>query len=129
MTGPTSNLTRGRRAEALAASCIEERGLSIIERNWRRPEAEIDLVARDADGTVVFVEVRSRTGELYGHPLESIGRTKRRRIVAAAQLFLSEVPLPATGYRFDVVSVLFDPTEANPPKVEYVPAAFTLDDL
>ena len=56
----------GRRAEDLAAAELERLGLRIVARNWRRPEGELDIVADD-DGTCVFVEVRSRTGEEHGH--------------------------------------------------------------
>ena len=58
----------GRRAEDLAAAHLEPLGLRIVARNWRRgPKGELDIVADD-DGTCVFVEVRSRTGEDAGPP-------------------------------------------------------------
>ena len=123
-----STTTKGRQAEDLAAACLEKAGLAIVVRNWRRPEAELDLVAKASDGTLVFVEVRSRTGELFGHPLESVGRTKRRRVVSAARLYLTEAP-PAAGYRFDVVSILFDPAGEREPEVMHLAEAFDLDDL
>jgi len=131
MTGASRRLsttTRGRQAEELAVSCLSKAGLTIVARNWRRPEAELDVVARTSDGTLVFVEVRSRTGELFGHPLESVGRTKRRRVVSAARLYLAESP-PAAGYRFDVVSILFDPAGEREPEVVHLPEAFDLGDL
>lgn len=117
---------RGRRAEALAARALESQGLTVLHRNWRRPEGEIDLVARTPDGVVVFVEVRSRTGALWGHPLESIGPRKRRQIVGAARLFLTEADAPATGYRFDVVGVTFSSNPDGEPLVEHIPDAFQI---
>src|SRR6187551_1031965 len=84
----------GRRAETLAAACLEARGLRILVRNWRitgREGAEIDIVADD-HGTCVFVEVRSRTGDSRGHPLESITVQKRAQVVRAARLFLATEP-------------------------------------
>jgi len=129
LTGPSSTTSKGRRAEALAALCLERAGLVVVARNWRRPEGELDLIAKEADGTLIFVEVRSRTGTSFGHPLETIGRTKRRRVVNAARLFLAEGPTGASGYRFDVVSVLFDAEGEREPEVTHLADAFTLDDL
>ena len=114
----------GRRAEALAAELLERRGFRIVERNWRRPEGELDLVADD-HGTCVFVEVRSRTGVKQGDPLESITPRKRARVIRAARLYLDTQPVSATGYRFDVVGVTF-PEDGGDPRLSYVAAAFEL---
>ena len=114
----------GRRAEDLAAAFLEAAGLRIVARNWRRPEGELDVVAAADDGTCIFVEVRSRTGASLGHPLESITAEKRRRVIRAARLYLSEAGTPATGYRFDVVAITFDPEGRDEPELLYVPNAF-----
>jgi len=113
----------GRRAEDLAAGLLERAGLRIVERNWRRPEGELDIVADDA-GTCVFVEVRSRTGDEMGHPLESITPRKRARIIRAARLYLDEHPTPAAAYRFDVVAVTFSIEDGTEPDIIHIPAAF-----
>jgi putative endonuclease len=113
----------GRRAEELAAAFLERAGLRVVERNWRRPEGELDLVADDG-GTCVFVEVRSRTGAALGHPLESITVEKRRRVIRSARLYLAETPTPAAGYRFDVVAVTFDPEGEGEPELVHIPNAF-----
>jgi putative endonuclease len=113
----------GRRAEDLACACLEARGLRIVVRNWRRPEGEIDVVADDG-GTCVFVEVRSRTGEERGHPLETVTPRKRAQVIRAARLYLAhEAPAAAAGYRFDVVGVTFF-ADGRPPDVSYVANAF-----
>jgi putative endonuclease len=113
---------RGRRAEELAARLLEQRGLTIVARNWRRPEGEIDLVADDG-GVCVFVEVRSRTGQAQGHPLEAISPRKRARVIRAARLYLDAGAPPASGYRFDAVGVTFPEGEGEP-VLDYVPNAF-----
>ena len=109
----------------MAARLLEARGMRVRERNWRRPEGEIDLVASDSDGTWVFCEVRSRTGESTGDPLETIGARKRARVIRAARLYLAlaEPPISATGFRFDVVAVTFF-ADGSPPRMVHVPAAF-----
>jgi putative endonuclease len=116
----------GQRAEALASELLERRGLRIVARNWRRPEGELDLVADDG-GTCVFVEVRSRTGEERGHPLESITPQKRARIIRAARLYIDSAEAPASGYRFDVVGVTFPADgDGGEPVLVYIPDAFDL---
>jgi putative endonuclease len=113
----------GRHAEELAAAFLERAGLRVVVRNWRRPEGELDIVADDA-GTCVFVEVRSRTGEAQGHPLESITPRKQAQVIRAARLYLSETPTPATAYRFDVVAITFDPEGQAEPVLVHIPNAF-----
>jgi putative endonuclease len=112
----------GAQAEALAARLLEERGLRILERNWRRPQGEVDLIAADG-GILVFVEVRSRTGEDHGHPLETINARKRQRVVRAARLYLQEYSGAANEFRFDVVGITF-PKGGGSPALLHIEDAF-----
>ncbi len=112
-----------RRAEALAAQYLDERGYAITARNWRRPEAEIDLVVA-RDGLCIFVEVRSRTGTERGHPLETVTASKRARVLRAARLYLDEEKPSATAYRFDVIGVTFPVDEMGAPEIVHVEDAF-----
>jgi putative endonuclease len=99
----------GRRAESLAAAQLEAAGLRIVARNWRvtgREGGELDIVA-DENGTCVFVEVRSRSGDEQGHALETITAPKRAHIIRAARLYLATEEPEAAGYRFDVVAITF----------------------
>ena len=114
----------GRAAENLAAELLESKGLRILARNWRRPEGELDIVADDR-GVCVFVEVRSRTGTLRGHALETVDARKRAQVVRAARLYLDAEPTSATAFRFDVIGVTFDET-GGAPEVVHVPDAFDL---
>jgi putative endonuclease len=97
----------GDAAEDRALAHLRARGLQLLARNYRTPGrggGEIDLVMREPDGTVVFVEVRQRASDAYGGAAASIGHVKRRRIVFAARHFLLRLPaLPPC--RFDVVTV------------------------
>jgi putative endonuclease len=119
---PRPSAVAGHRAENLAAARLVTGGMRIVARNWRRPEAELDIVADDG-GTCVFVEVRSRTGEDHGHPLEAITPQKRARVIRAARLYLDEEKPAAGGYRFDVVAVTFW-NDGREPDVVHVPNAF-----
>jgi putative endonuclease len=115
----------GRRAEALAADLLQRAGMRIVARNWRQPGGEIDLVVDDG-GVCVFVEVRARTGEEHGHPLEAVSLHKQRRVIRAARLYLASGALPcapAGGFRFDVVGVLF-PSDGTEPQLHHIPNAF-----
>lgn len=100
----------GDAAEARALAALRARGLTLVERNYRvarGPSArggEIDLVMREADGTLVFVEVRARAGRGFGGAAASVGFTKRRSLVFAAQCYLQRFASPPPC-RFDVVAL------------------------
>ena len=123
----TGRSDQGARAEELAEAYLAERGFRTIARNWRRPEGELDIVAFDGT-TCVFVEVRSRTGEEFGHPLEAVTARKRAQVIRAARLFLDSESVTAEGFRFDVVGVLFTPDDAEPPVCTHVADAFRIGD-
>lgn len=94
-------------AEDAALQHLLAAGLMLVRRNYRPPgrgRADIDLVMREPGGTLVFVEVRSRSGNRHGSAAASIDAFKRRRLVQAAQHFLLRYrQWPAC--RFDVVSI------------------------
>jgi len=86
-----STRAQGQAAEDRALAHLQGAGLRLLERNYRTPGrggGEIDLVMRAPDGTVVFVEVRSRASRAWGGAGASIGAAKQRRIVFAARHFL-----------------------------------------
>ncbi len=85
---PSPGTAAGAAAEALAAAFLEAHGLSVLARNFRCRGGEIDLVCADGD-TLVFVEVRLRSGERFGGAAYSIGVHKQRRIVLAARHYLN----------------------------------------
>ncbi|MDZ4693794.1 MAG: YraN family protein [Deltaproteobacteria bacterium] len=119
------HLETGRLAEAIAASWLQDQGMALLERNWRRPQAEIDLVMRDGE-TCVFVEVRSRTGNEHGDPLESVDARKRAHLVRGARLYIHEVQPADRYFRFDVVGVVF-PCDHMAPRIEHIEDAFRVD--
>ena len=98
---------RGNAAEDQALAHLQAAGLQLAVRNYRTPGrggGEIDLVMRDRDGTLVFVEVRSRTHGGFGGAGASISATKQQRIIFAARHYLMRLPSPPPC-RFDVVLV------------------------
>lgn len=83
-------MNRGAAAEALAAEFLQARGLTIIERNYRCRGGEIDLIARDGE-TLIFVEVRLRSGAAFGGAAASINAAKRKRLGFAASHYLGRL--------------------------------------
>jgi len=107
----------GARAEDLCAQLLRRAGLRILARNWRCRHGEIDLVAEDG-GTLVFAEVRLRRSERYGGAAESVTGAKRRRLLAAARLYLAG--RKEVNCRFDVL--LLD--GAQEPAIQWIRDAF-----
>lgn len=100
----------GRRGEDLAVSFLEGEGLEVLDRNWRDgPRGELDVVAHDrAQGTLVFVEVRTRRGALRGTALESVDARKVARLRKLVPAWLDAHDLHGK-VRLDVVAVQVDP--------------------
>lgn len=107
---PSARKAAGDAAEALALDHLRAQGLALVERNYRvahGPRArggEIDLILRERDGTLVFVEVRARRTTSHGGAAASIGVAKQRAIVFAAQHYLLRHARPPPC-RFDVVAI------------------------
>ena len=94
---------RGRHAEDLAADFLRQRGLELVERNYRCRFGEIDLIARDG-ATLVFVEVRLRASAAFGGAAASITGAKRGKLLRAARHYLAgSARMPAC--RFDALLV------------------------
>ena len=97
----------GRYGEDLAAEHLTGLGLEVLDRNWRCPQGELDLVVRDRDGTIVFVEVKTRSGTGFGAPSEAVGRRKAAKVRQVACCWLQERrPSGRADLRFDVVSIV-----------------------
>lgn len=97
----------GDAAEDRALAHLVASGLKLLARNYRTPGrggGEIDLVMRDAGGTLVFVEVRQRAGRAFGGAAASVSHAKQRRIIFAARHYLMRLA-QQPPCRFDVVSV------------------------
>jgi len=95
----------GRAGEDLAAQWYAARGYELVARNWRTPEGELDLVVRRGR-LVAFVEVKARTDDRFGAPVEAVMATKQARIRRLAGAWLRENGGRGFRTRFDVVSVL-----------------------
>lgn len=108
--------------EELAAQHLVAAGMQLLDRNWRCREGELDVVARDRDGTIVFCEVKTRSSTAFGDPAEAVGQAKARRLRRLAGRWLEQHPGGGVPLRFDVVTVVRQRGEA--PVVRHLRSAF-----
>jgi putative endonuclease len=108
--------------ERVAIAHLVERGLLLLDRNWRCPEGELDAVMRDRGDVLVFVEVKTRRSERFGTPAEAVGPAKVRRMRRLAAAWLAQAGIHPAEVRFDVVEVRPRPSGAA--DVTHLPGAF-----
>ena len=106
----------GRRGEKLAAEFLIRRGYQIIERNWRCPTGEVDLIAQK-EASLVFVEVRTRRGRAYGSAEESVTPAKQARLIELAETYCQENKIENQSWRIDVVAVTLG---AGQPQINHI---------
>jgi putative endonuclease len=117
---------RARAGEEAAAHYLIAKGYTILHRNLRFAEGELDFVTK-SDNTLVFIEVKTRETEQFGSPSLSVSKRKQRRQVAMANRFISLCRLQGVPVRFDVVSVILP--AGQPPAIEHTESAFLASDL
>jgi putative endonuclease len=108
-------------AEDAAAGYLRSRGYKVLDRRWACPLGELDIVAFDS-GTLVFVEVRSRSASTYGSPAETVTKAKQKKVIKAALTYLKAKALAPETVRFDVI--VFEGGTAAP---EHIINAFQAD--
>ncbi len=122
MASKLTTKTLGDEGEDRALRHLQAEGLTLVERNYRVAKgpsargAEIDLIMRDRDGTLVFVEVRQRKSTDQGGAAASVGRTKQQRCIRGAQHYLMGLKV-WPPCRFDVVAI-------DGELLTWIPAAF-----
>ena len=104
---PDARRRLGQWGEKVAALHLEAQGLTILERNWRCRDGEIDLVAQDGE-TVVFVEVKTRRGRDYGAPEEALTPYKAQKLMTLGQQYMAARDLDDVDWRIDLVAVELD---------------------
>ncbi|MGE4585804.1 MAG: YraN family protein [Mangrovibacterium sp.] len=109
----------GKKGERIAAEYIQKLGYRILETNWRSRRAEIDIIALDQD-ELVIVEVKSRTGEQFGHPADAVNQKKMDHLIAAAERYIRRNQI-GLNTRFDLIAIIF---ENNRHRLEHIKNAF-----
>lgn len=117
-----STIDRGAEGESHAVRALKKSRYKIVERNFRTPAGEIDIVAREGK-CLVFVEVRTRSSVEFGLPQETVVNRKRKRLCKAARWYLQKNRIDDVECRFDVVAVVMSDGQKQP-KIEVVKDAF-----
>jgi len=115
-----ARISLGKSGEDLACGELERRGYAIIARRYRVRGGELDVIARDG-GTIVFVEVKTRVGRMFGEAAEGVTPRKQFRMTRLAEEYLLRHHLADCPCRFDVVSIH---VESGGTRVEVIQNAF-----
>lgn len=115
----------GDRGERAAVAFLENRGLEILERNWKCSYGEADVIALDGT-TLVFCEVKTRRASTAGIPEEAVTPAKQRRYEKIARVFCSRTEVEYQAVRFDVIAIYaFSESQAL---LRYIRGAFDVDE-
>lgn len=98
----------GRKGEDIALDYLKKNGFMVIKRNYRTIYGEVDIIAEE-NGTLVFIEVKTRSNDLFGHPSESVTKAKQERLKRLAICYLKEIK-KEIPVRFDIISIRFGPS-------------------
>lgn len=110
----------GKEGERIAEKYLRKKGYRLVERNYRCPVGEVDLIALDRR-VIVFVEVKTRSDDRFGVPLESVHRRKQQKMIKTALFFLTQHRLDHREARFDVIGISLGHRESV---VEHIQNAF-----
>ena len=112
----------GSLCEHIAIDYLQNEGYRIIERNFKIPQGEIDIIAQK-DGYIIFVEVKGRKSTRYGPPHEAVTLKKQQIIRLVAKVYISQNGLESKKVRFDVLGITFS-RFADKPEITHIPFAF-----
>ena len=116
----------GRRGERLAVRALRRAGHNILARNYRCPAGEADVISLDRSAelgeTIVFAEVKTRSGGALANPESAVDREKRKRLVRVARYYLAHHDTADRPVRFDVISVILH--HDAKPEITHIPDAF-----
>ena len=114
------HLDLGRKGESIAKTLLENCGYEILDENWTHGKAEVDLIAYK-DKVIIFVEVKTRTGNGYGEPEDFVDDRKQKLLVYAADEYIYLMNHQG-DVRFDIISILFD--KQTNYKIKHIEDAF-----
>lgn len=114
------HLETGKKGELIAVDFLQRQGFEILETNWRHKRLEVDIIARDGE-TLVFVEVKTRSQDLFGQPEVFVTPAKEKRLAVAAAAYMNLIR-HEWSIRFDVVSILYK--NETDPQVRLLKDAF-----
>lgn len=100
-----SNRQKGSQAEQIAQEYLRRKGYRIVDSNWQYGHLELDIIAEDGD-ELVIVEVKSRYGSGFTHPIEAISEKKMQQVIQAADAWIMQADWDKDA-RFDLITVVF----------------------
>lgn len=109
----------GKIGEELAVKFLVAKGYNILEKSWRFNHKEVDIIARD-NQTLVFVEVKTRTGNYWGNPEEFVTKQKQKFLISAAEEYIMKSDFNGES-RFDIISIVVGEAE---PEMEHIVEAY-----
>lgn len=112
----------GNRGEAIACTHLEKNGYRILATNWRYDRAELDIVAEKGDYLVV-VEVKTRSTDFFGSPIEFVSEQKQKLMIKAAEAYLDTEGLNLE-VRFDIIGIVIDPALPLQSRLRHIEDAF-----
>jgi len=118
------HLRRGKLGEAAAKRQLRRKGLKFLTANFRSRRGEIDLIFRD-DDCLVFVEVKTRSSEVWTRPAAAVNARKRRLLTQTALDYLRRLKNPKLKVRFDIVEVLLNDGEVR--EIRHLPNSFPME--
>ena len=107
----------GQWGEDLAAAYLQGKGYQIVERDWKSGHRDIDIIARDEAGTIVFVEVKTRRSRVFGEPEESIDFRKLQSLQQAINHYIKFHRISGK-MRFDIISIVG--TIGSEPEINHI---------
>lgn len=107
-----SSAMQGKYGEKLALDYLLSKGWKFITKNYRFKRSEIDLIMYDGS-ILVFIEVKFRTSQSFGHPEEFVSSNQQNKIHEAALRYLEEYKLDLPAIRFDIISILMTGDQAE----------------
>ena len=121
-----SKISTGKEGEQIALAYLRKNGYCICETNYRCPAGEIDIIARDKTGDIVFLEVKTRKSIDLGYPEQAVGTRKQKKMSQLALWYLQKKKMAEHNARFDVIAVTLLP-ERN--EIKLIQNAFDFIEL
>lgn len=115
----SGHLEIGLAGEQYACTYLQKQGYTILEKNWRYQRAELDIICKK-DRHLVFVEVKTRTSDYLGDPIEAVTRAKQKQLVKAADAYVKEYD-GDPEIRFDIIGIIMNSKET---RMEHLEDAF-----
>ncbi len=109
----------GKRGEAMAEIELRQKGYKILERNYRSGRSEIDLIAQ-SEGLLIFIEVKTRSSNSFGHPEEFVSKNQQESIIRGANHYVEQINWKG-DIRFDIVAIVVNQTNMQ---IEHLKDAF-----